>query len=312
MPNSHLTPVQIARIALVRLSEKAVPPTPDNYRRFYNDVAEVKEASEAGSTVDKQLIESAGLIVNEVSETTSSLLDALEGHNGTLHSSIQNLRTHDPEHQLLDAVNEILRTAVAMHQSVDSSHGELRLMRDSLQEIRKEISVHHPVPEHDTLTGARTRYALDGILRHAISRSRRYQSTLSVAMFDLDHFHQINDEFGAAVGDRMLAHVGEVTRSGLRECDVFVRYGGQDFVILMPETHGAGAVYVLERLRLILQKTPLVHNGQRLHCTFSAGIAELDDTEGHNDIIARSQQAMHIAKKNNGNQIIQADKKLAN
>lgn len=312
MPNELLTPVQIARVALVRLSSKAVPPTPENYRRYYNEVAGItSEKPETVNESEQQVIGSASLIVNDVAETTTQLLEALEGHNGELHSSIQTLRDQDPEHNLLAAVNEILRTAIAMHQSVDSSHGELRLMRDSLQEIRKEIAEHHPVPEHDTLTGARSRYALDGILRHTIARTRRYQSALSVAMFDLDNFHHINDEFGAAVGDRMLGHVGEITRSSLRDSDVFIRYGGEEFLILMPETQAPGAQFVLNRLQLVLQKNPLVHNGQKLNCTFSAGVAELTNTESHSEIVARSLLAMQTAKCNGRNQIVLADNKNA-
>lgn len=303
MTNALLTPVQIARIALVRLSEKGVPPNPENYRRFYNDVAGIAEEAPADGEATHNAIATASLVVDDVANTTNSLLEALAGHHQGLQSSIEGLRAQSPGQSLVGLVNEILHTAVAMHQSVDASNGELRLMRDSLKEIRQELTHNRPAPEHDTLTGARSRFALDGILRHTISRTRRYQGLLSLAIFDLDHFHHINDQFGAAIGDRLLAHIGEVTRASLRESDIFVRYGGEEFMIVMPETEAHGAQFVLDRLRLILQKTPLVYNGQRLFSTFSAGVAELCDEEGHQELVERTYSTMMAAKAAGRNQV---------
>lgn len=303
MTNALLTPVQIARIALVRLSEKGVPPNPENYRRFYNEVAGVSEEAPADGEASQNAIATASLVVDDVANTTNSLLEALAGHNQGLQSSIEGLRAQSPGQSLVGLVNEILHTAVAMHQSVDASNGELRLMRDSLKEIRQELTQNRPAPEHDTLTGARSRFALDGILRHTISRTRRYQGLLSLAIFDLDHFHHINDQFGAAIGDRLLAHIGEVTRASLRESDIFVRYGGEEFMIVMPETEAHGAQFVLDRLRLILQKTPLVYNGQRLFSTFSAGVAELCEEEGHQELVERTYSTMMAAKAAGRNQV---------
>lgn len=303
MTNALLTPVQIARIALVRLSEKGVPPSPDNYRRFYNEVAGITEDNAPASESSQNAIATASMVVDDVTETTNSLLEALSGHNQGLQTSIEGLRAQSPGQSLVSLVNEILHTAVAMHQSVDASNGELRLMRDSLREIRQELAQNRPAPEHDTLTGARSRFALDGILRHSISRTRRYQGMLSIGIFDLDNFHHINDQFGAAIGDRLLAHIGEVTRASLRESDIFVRYGGEEFMIVMPETEAHGAQFVLDRLRLILQKTPLVYNGQRLFSTFSAGVAELCDEENHQELIERAYTTMQSAKTAGRNQV---------
>ena len=307
MTNNPLSPVQIARIALVRLSEKGVPPTPENYSRFYNEVAGInpEDSPEQDQTVLAALA-SAGVVISEAADTTEALLDALGGHSEGLRNSIDTLRQAEPADKLVELTNEILRTTVAMHQSVDASHGELRLMRDSLVEIRTELAQNRPAADADLLTGAKSRSALDGILRHCIARARRYNGPLSVAMFDLDRFHHINDHFGSAIGDKVLAHIGELTRSALRESDIFIRFGGEEFLILMPETEAPGAQYVLDRLRLILQKTPLIHNGQRLVTTFSAGVAELAEYESHRDLVERANEAMLAAKQAGRNTVMRA------
>jgi diguanylate cyclase len=311
MSASALSPIQIARIALVRLSEKGVAPTPENYRRFYNDVAGITEApaspQETPLSPALQNIAAAGHLVDSVTETTAGLISALEGHNNGLQSSIKNLNEQNASAQLVNLVGEILRTAVSMHQSVDASNGELRLMRDQLSEIRAEIAHNHELPEHDPLTGARNRYMLDGLMRHCVARARRYQHAFTVAMLDLDHFHHINEQFGNAVGDKMLAHIGNLARVTLRDSDVLVRYGGEEFLVLMPDTAAAGARFMMDRLKLVMQKTPLLHNGLRLQITISAGVAQLRAAESPHLMLERAQSALLAAKEAGRNTVVLGD-----
>lgn len=293
---SPLTPIQIARIALIRMSEKGLPPTPDNYRHFYHEAAGTQAPMENQDLATIKALISAGMLVNDITDTTASLVTALEGHNDGLKTSIDSLRQRSIAQNLLEAIGEILTTAVSLHHSVDESHGELRLMRDTLHEIRQELASRHHLPENDPLTGAKSPYALDGILRHAIARAGKQHTRLSIVAFDLDRFHDIHDQFGGTVADKLLAHIGEVTRSSLRENDVLIRFDGEEFLIVMPETEINGARFVVDRLQLILQKTPMIHNGQRLSSPFSAGITQFITGERAEDLIERARHTLQAAK----------------
>jgi diguanylate cyclase (GGDEF)-like protein len=121
-------------------------------------------------------------------------------------------------------------------------------------------------------------------------------------MFDLDHFKTINDRFGHLCGDAVLAHVGQRMKAVLRGSDTKCRYGGEEFVVLLPDTPLAGARRVAETLRKDLEKGPVRWNDQILVVTASFGIAEIiagEDTA--NAIIARADAALYHAKQDGRN-----------
>lgn len=127
----------------------------------------------------------------------------------------------------------------------------------------------------DGLTRAfNRRYLMDFVARE-ISRCRRHARPLSVLLFDIDRFKTINDGFGHAAGDHLLRSAVEVAREGVRREECLARYGGDEFVIVMPETSLAGARIVAERMRGRVELHEFHWHGQRLPVTISAGVAAL-------------------------------------
>jgi diguanylate cyclase (GGDEF)-like protein len=121
-------------------------------------------------------------------------------------------------------------------------------------------------------------------------------------MLDLDHFKKINDRFGHLCGDAVLAHVGQRMHAVLRGSDTKCRYGGEEFLVLLPDTPLSGARRVAEMLRKDLEQRPVRWNDQTLVVTASFGIAEMvpgEDTA--NTIIARADAALYHAKQNGRN-----------
>jgi diguanylate cyclase (GGDEF)-like protein len=139
----------------------------------------------------------------------------------------------------------------------------------------------------DELTGLPNRRAWAAELPRAMERSRRDGSAVSVALLDLDHFKRFNDEFGHPAGDRLLKGASAAWRAALRVSDELVRYGGEEFVILLPGADGEEAATIVERLR------PVTPAGQ----TFSAGIATWDALETSDELVARADRSLYRAKQ---------------
>jgi diguanylate cyclase (GGDEF)-like protein len=149
----------------------------------------------------------------------------------------------------------------------------------------------------DPLTGLQNRRCLFELGRIEFSRSRRMQRPFCCMMVDLDHFKQINDIYGHPVGDQVLQEFAKCCKSSVREVDLIGRYGGEELVILLPETDRETALLVAERVRAKIAATPVVVSDHEIHVTASIGVAGKDEnTLQLETLIARADQAMYIAK----------------
>lgn len=141
-----------------------------------------------------------------------------------------------------------------------------------LMQMEHALDQQQQAATHDPLTGVLNRRALAIALAEAVSASTRSRRPLALLMFDLDHFKQVNDRYGHAVGDEVLR--GLCTRIGvrLRAQDVLARYGGEEFVLLLPDTGTDGALKLAERLRESIAATPVVVGEQSVPMTISIGV----------------------------------------
>ncbi|HEY4083510.1 MAG TPA: GGDEF domain-containing protein [Burkholderiaceae bacterium] len=157
----------------------------------------------------------------------------------------------------------------------------------------------------DTLTGLLNRRTLMEELGNQTAAAIRYRLPLATAMVDLDHFKQINDGHGHAVGDRVLQQLGSLIKSSLRETDVAGRYGGEEFVIVLPHTDQAGALVFGERLRHSISEMVVIAGGKQLNVTCSIGIAQviITDTPQPELALALADQALYVAKREGRNRV---------
>jgi diguanylate cyclase (GGDEF)-like protein len=158
--------------------------------------------------------------------------------------------------------------------------------------------------ETDPLTGIATLPALMPRLQQERDRLQRSNTVCSVCMIDLDHFKEINDRYGHAVGNTVLEAVSRYFASRLRRYDQVCRYGGEEFVIMLPDTDLEAAVPIIERLRSGLARLPVIlDDGTRLTITGSFGIAPLAPMEPVHASIEHADQAMYAAKRAGRNQV---------
>ncbi|WP_173982238.1 diguanylate cyclase [Magnetospirillum sp. SS-4] len=159
----------------------------------------------------------------------------------------------------------------------------------------------------DDLTGTFNRRAFFTVAEQEMERSVRYGNFVSLVMFDVDLFKQVNDRHGHAMGDRALRAVAEAMRSRLREVDLLGRIGGEEFAVLLPETPLAGAVEVAERLRQAIAAIALPLGGDlpALRLTASLGVAERNAEETSVDmVLARADAALYRAKAQGRNRVV--------
>ncbi len=156
----------------------------------------------------------------------------------------------------------------------------------------------------DPLTGLLNRRQYEDLYRRERERCRRMQTPLMVGIVDLDHFKRINDSLGHDCGDQVLKHVAKVLQSPLRQTDVLGRFGGEEFILLLPDTAPEEAAQVVERLRRALEQTPFLHNGDRLKLTATFAITEVQAAdEGIEDAIRRVDEALYRGKRAGRNRV---------
>ncbi|MGN6256821.1 MAG: GGDEF domain-containing protein [Solirubrobacterales bacterium] len=149
---------------------------------------------------------------------------------------------------------------------------------------------------HDSLTGLSNRRALEEQLPRELARARRTRSPLCVAIVDIDHFKTYNDTHGHLAGDEVLRECARVWDESLRGEDTIVRFGGEEFLVLLPDTELEEAAEVVERLR---SRTPLEQ-------TCSAGLARWDFVESADDLLARADSALYLAKAGGRDRLAEA------
>lgn len=156
----------------------------------------------------------------------------------------------------------------------------------------------------DYLTGLNNRRLFFSQAEIEFERSRRYDRPLSAMLLDIDHFKTVNDTYGHAVGDQVLVEVAECCKNSLRIMDIQGRYGGEEFVFVLPETTEAGARQVAERLRQEIADLIIMVEGQRLNVTVSIGLASFDAScPSLEELLIRSDKALYAAKGNGRNRV---------
>jgi diguanylate cyclase (GGDEF)-like protein len=197
------------------------------------------------------------------------------------------------------------RTATAQHLIVAAVYlgGALFVLLVSLLNLQtvhdiRRIATLEFENVRDPLLGIFNRRFLEQRLREEVARTRRYASPLSLLLLDIDRFKRINDAHGHQVGDQVLRRIAQLLRTHTREPDVVGRYGGEEIAILLPNTGESGARTVAERIRLSIERTPMLEEAQpKLHCTVSLGIAtlETEPCDGE-ELLRRADAALYQAK----------------
>jgi len=216
----------------------------------------------------ENLAELSGVVVEVMSDTRSVQADLSRSREELLES-----RRRVDEYQ----------------QQVQKLEGEMALLSDRLHE--------------DQLTQLLNRRGLTRAFESEMARADRHGRPLCLSVLDVDDFKQLNDRLGHQAGDLALVHLARIVRRSIRPTDVISRYGGEEFVILLPETPLEAAVNVMARVQRELTKRIFMHNHERVLITFSAGVAQRVYGETQEELIARADKALYHAKQAGKNRV---------
>ena len=189
---------------------------------------------------------------------------------------------------------------IALMENDKRGHGKVVLMASEISERVQLYQEVQRLANMDVLTGCFNRRHFMGLAELEIQRSMRYNRPLSFLMMDIDHFKGFNDQYGHQIGDQLLCHLVTLCQNRIRNVDILGRYGGEEFVILMPETAGEGAMLASERLRAKIEKMKINTPEGKLSITVSMGLTSLergfDEMQTVDTLIRSADKALYAAK----------------
>lgn len=244
------------------------------------------EAQAAADVLDSQLREQVGGLQDSMHQATdlADLKQAVEARlDGLLHTVDCYKQQRSVQEQVL---GERLQQLV----------GRVGALEEAARGLRENLAEQRQKALEDPLTALPNRAAWSERLELEVARWQRYGGELLLAVIDIDHFKRINDSYGHLAGDRVLRIIATELRKRLRKTDFIARFGGEEFVLLLPATSRAAGRGVLEALRTAIQACPFHFKGERVEVTLCAGFAEFAAGDDGEQVFERADQALYRAK----------------
>lgn len=289
---------------------------PLNLRSIDDAERRIKEVVYKQSQLKHSLVEAkealkvmlAGFVdhLAEFSDTTSDYHDKIE-------ICAKKISKANDINELADVVQEVMKETRIIQINAQRSRDELMATRKKVTEteqriceLQAELDNASKLVRHDQLTGVLNRRGLEEAFEKEAARAARRKSPLCVALLDIDNFKKLNDSLGHDAGDAALIHLATVIKETMRPQDTVARIGGEEFIILLPETEVEAGTKALQRLQRELTKRFFLHDNQKLLITFSAGITlcRSDDTQA--TVTKRADEGMYQAKQTGKNRVIAA------
>ena len=315
------------RLAIPMMTKHSIPITPENYAVWYKYVSGVD--SELKRTIDAICIEGK-LFTEEINETlhhqfckegdenelkklredlrqilvtilgqVADLTGQTQRYETFIASSIDVLTEDASVDDVKKVIGDLIRETKTIGKFGKTIQNQLKETTISLETLKQELEQVKREASVDFLTGVPNRKAFSEALDKSIKEQKSNDKALSLLLIDIDHFKKFNDKFGHLIGDEILRFVAKKIKEMVRGNDYLARFGGEEFVVILPQTPLAGAKIVAESIRNFFARTKLkaVSTAGNLGTvTMSIGVAGYRDGESPDQFISRADQALYFAK----------------
>ncbi|MFC5547994.1 GGDEF domain-containing protein [Massilia aerilata] len=209
--------------------------------------------------------------------------------------------------EVLRETRAVQAEALASRDRMVAAHQEVQEAASRIKELEAKLQHMSELVREDQLTGSLNRRGLDDVFERESARADRRGTPLCVALLDLDNFKKLNDTYGHLAGDKALRHLVKVVKDTLRSMDVIARFGGEEFLILLPETNVEAAAAAMVRVQRELTRHFFLHDNEKMLITFSCGVALRHQNEDQAALMLRADRAMYQAKTSGKNRVMIAE-----
>jgi diguanylate cyclase len=260
------------------------------------------------------------VIVTETNAAANSSAKSRNKLNQSVFTQIRELQVQAIKTTSLDALKENVNQCFkAIASDIKAHHQHDKVQQQQFQDhmavlvnkmismevesenLKMELKVIHAQATHDTLTGLPNRNAYNQRLKDEIARYKRYGTPLTMVIWDIDHFKNINDTFGHKAGDKVLALTAAQLQDSTRDTDFLARFGGEEFVMLLPNTAVTLALSLVEDLRELIALTGFNASGKAVPIRISCGLTELTSEDTEDSFFERADKALYEAKNQGRN-----------
>jgi len=189
------------------------------------------------------------------------------------------------------------------NEDVEKLLGRLAELEQESVKLKARVQKERMLAQLDTLTGIPNRLGYDQTMAQEYARWKRFGNSLSLVVWDIDHFKRINDDYGHAAGDKALKTIAQLLAGKVRETDYLARYGGEEFVLIMPGADAESASLVADKLRSVVENSGFHFKGAPVRITISAGIAEFKQGDVPSGVFERADKALYRSKEKGRNQV---------
>lgn len=245
--------------------------------------------------------------LEEITQSTGVYESKINYYQGLIAETEDIARLDEILQSLASDISIMSKKASESHLNFTDTQAKVNEAEQKINELTIKLEFISQAAYQDFLTGTLNRRGLDEAIEREFNRADKHNTAISIALIDIDHFKKINDKLGHRAGDTALAHLAKVVKDVLRNTDVLARFGGEEFLILLPGSQQDDAVTVISGVQRSLTKNFFLHEKEKVLITFSAGVAERMMQEQFETVLSRADAALYVAKKTGRNRVVGAE-----